>query len=111
MTAGFVLIFGLFGLLIEGASVAVGEITPWLTVGIGVVMVPTGVFLLLGHDIKLRLPRLQRGGRDRRLGSMCVFGMSYAIVSLSCTMPVFLAAVSGSFRSDGFVNGLLSYAA
>ncbi len=111
MTAGFMLIFGLFGLLIEGASVAVGEITPWLTVGIGVVMVPTGVFLLLGHEIKIRLPRLQRGGSDRRLGSVCMFGMSYATVSLSCTMPVFLAAVAGSFRSDGFVNGLSSYAA
>ena len=111
MTAGFVLVFGLFGLLIDGASVAVGEITPWLTVSIGIVMVPTGLFLLLGRDIKIRLPRLQRGGRDRGLASMCVFGMSYATVSLSCTMPVFLTAVSGSFRSDGFVSGLASYAA
>ncbi|MEO5843057.1 MAG: cytochrome c biogenesis CcdA family protein [Acidimicrobiales bacterium] len=111
MTAGFVLVFGVFGLLIDGASVAVGEITPWLTVGIGIVMVPTGVFLLLGRDIKVRLPRLQRGGGDRRLTSMCLFGMSYATVSLSCTMPVFLTAVSGSFRSDGFISGLASYAA
>jgi cytochrome c biogenesis protein CcdA len=111
MTAGFVLVFGLFGLLIDGASVAVGEITPWLTVGIGIVMVPTGAFLLLDRDIKVRLPRLQRGGGDRRLSSMCMFGMSYATVSLSCTMPVFLTAVSGSFRSDGFISGLASYAA
>lgn len=42
---------------------------------------------------------------------MCLFGMSYATVSLSCTMPVFLTAVSGSFRSDGFVGGVLSYLA
>lgn len=111
MTAGFMLVFGAFGLLIDGASVAVGEITPWLTVGIGIVMVPTGVILLLGRDIKVRLPRLQRGGGDRGLPSMCLFGMSYATVSLSCTMPVFLAAVSGSFRSDGFLSGLLSYVA
>ena len=111
MTMGFVLVFGLFGLLIDGASVTVGEVTPWLTVGIGIVMVPTGVFMLLGREIKVRMPRLQRGGRDQRLGSMCLFGMSYATVSLSCTMPVFLTAVSGSFRSDGFVSGLASYAA
>ena len=111
MTVGFMVVFGLVGLVIDGASVAVGEITPWLTVGIGIVMVPAGVALLLGRDIKVRLPRLQRGGGDRGLASMCLFGMSYATVSLSCTMPVFLAAVSGSFRSDGFLSGLLSYLA
>lgn len=111
MTAGFMLVFGFFGLLIDGASVAVGDITPWLTVVVGIVMVPTGLLVLLGHDIKVRLPRLQRGGSERRLGSMCLFGMSYATVSLSCTMPVFLTAVSGSFRSDGLVSALTSYAA
>ncbi|MEO5841182.1 MAG: cytochrome c biogenesis CcdA family protein [Acidimicrobiales bacterium] len=111
MTAGFVLVFGSAGLLIDGASVAIGGITPWLTVGIGVVMVPTGILLLFGRTIKVRLPRLQRGGGDRRLGSMCLFGMSYATVSLSCTLPVFLTAVSGSFRSNGFASGLASYAA
>ncbi len=46
MIAGFMLVFGSAGLLIDGASVAVGEITPWLTVGIGVGMVPTGILLL-----------------------------------------------------------------
>ena len=111
MTTGFVLVFGSAGLLIDGASVAIGDITPWLTVVIGVVMVPTGMLLLLGRTITLHLPRLQRGGSDRRLGSMCLFGMSYATVSLSCTLPVFLTAVSGSFRSNGFASGLASYAA
>jgi cytochrome c-type biogenesis protein len=111
MTAGFMLVFGSAGLLIDGASVAVGDITPWLTVGIGVVMVPTGMLLIFGRTITVHLPRLQRGGSDRRLGSMCLFGMSYATVSLSCTLPVFLTAVSGSFRSGGFGSGLVSYAA
>lgn len=111
MTFGFMLVFATFGLLIDGASIAAGDITPWLTVGIGAAMVPIGILLLLGRSIKVRLPRLQRGGGDRRFASMCLFGMSYATVSLSCTLPVFLTAVSGSFRSDGFVSGLASYVA
>ena len=52
--------------------------------------------MLLGRQIKVPLPRLDRGGRTRGLGSMFVFGVSYAIASISCTLPVFLAQVSST---------------
>jgi threonine/homoserine/homoserine lactone efflux protein len=45
---------------------------------------------------------------------MYTYGLIYATVSLSCTIPVFLVAVVGTFRADTFVAGvavLLAYAA
>ena len=111
MTAGFVAVFGAAGLAIQGASLAVGEWTPWITVIIGVVLIPMGVLMLSGREFKVSLPRLQRGGKNQNLASMSLFGMSYATVSLSCTLPVFLTAVTGSFREGNIVGGLVTYVA
>jgi cytochrome c-type biogenesis protein len=111
MTLGFVAVFGLAGLAIEGASVAVGRWTPWLTVVIGLALVPLGVLMVLGRQLKVNLPRLQRGGRSGTVASMSLFGASYATVSLSCTLPVFLTAVSGSFRSGDVLGGMATYLA
>lgn len=111
MTVGFVAVFGLAGLAIEGASVAVGGWIPWITLAIGVVMVPLGIAMIAGRSVKVNLPRLQRGGKDGGLTSMALFGASYATVSLSCTLPVFLAAVSGSFRAGDILGGMATYLA
>ncbi|MFM7537792.1 MAG: cytochrome c biogenesis CcdA family protein [Acidimicrobiales bacterium] len=110
MTAGFMVVFGAAGLAIESASLAVGRWTPWVTLTIGILLVPLGVALMVGRQIKVRLPRLQRGG-DRRLLGMGLFGASYATVSLSCTLPVFLTAVTGSFRTGDLAGGLATYLA
>jgi threonine/homoserine/homoserine lactone efflux protein len=67
---------------------------PWLTIAVGVVLVAVGIAMLLGYKPTLALPRLDRGGRDRRFGSMVLFGVSYAIASLSCTIPLFLSVVA-----------------
>ena len=44
---------------------------------------------------------------------MFLFGVSYAVASLSCTLPVFLAVISGTFRRENFESGVsvfLAYA-
>ncbi|MDH5290614.1 MAG: cytochrome c biogenesis CcdA family protein [Acidimicrobiia bacterium] len=111
MTAGFVLVFGAAGLAAEAASLAIVEWTPWVTLAIGLALIPLGLFLLAGHELTIRLPRLQRGDGDSSALSMELFGASYATVSLSCTLPVFLAAVTGSFRSGSLIGGMAAYGA
>lgn len=111
MTAGFMALFGLAGLVVEVASVAVAEWGPWLTMLIGAALVPLGVAMLLGHEVSPRLPRLQRGGGQGGVASMALFGASYATVSLSCTLPVFLTAVAGSFSDGQVLGGLATYLA
>jgi cytochrome c biogenesis protein CcdA len=107
VTIGFMLVFGLMGFAITVLSLQVYEHLPWITVVIGIGLVALGVAMLLGFEPNLRVPRLDKGGRDRTLSSMVLFGISYAIASLSCTLPVFLAVVG--FERDGLLAGTLQY--
>ncbi|MDQ3544569.1 MAG: cytochrome c biogenesis CcdA family protein [Actinomycetota bacterium] len=111
LTVGFAVVFLIAGALITQASVTVQRWTPWLTVIIGLALVPIGVATLAGWQPKVALPRLQRGGRGRDLRSIFWFGVSYATVSLSCTIPAFLVAVSGVLDRGGLVNGLVVFGA
>lgn len=111
VSLGFVLVFGLFGVIITGFRASISDRLPWLTLAIGIGLVPVGVAMLAGWEPRINLPRLQRGGRDGSLPSMFLFGVSYATVSLSCTLPVFLGAVATSFRDTSFVSGMASFLA
>ncbi|MCU1497847.1 MAG: putative cytochrome c biosis protein [Acidimicrobiales bacterium] len=111
VSAGFLAVFAGAGALVSWGSVSVGEWSPWLTVVIGVVLVAAGAALALGWEPKVLLPRLDKGGRDRGLWSMFLFGVSYAVASLSCTLPVFSSVVASTFSRDSFVSGLATFVA
>ncbi|MGQ0630843.1 MAG: cytochrome c biogenesis CcdA family protein [Sporichthyaceae bacterium] len=111
VVAGFVLVFGIAGLLISQTAVTVQEYTPWLTLVIGAALVPIGLAMLRGWTPKIRLPRVSRAGKGTGPMAMFWFGVSYATVSLSCTIPAFLVAVVSTFSNDGAGAGLLVFVA
>ena len=52
-------------------------------------------------------------GQGRGLSGLFLFGVGYAIASLSCALPLFLVVVVSSVTAGGFLAGLsgfLSYA-
>jgi cytochrome c biogenesis protein CcdA len=106
VTAGFVVTFTAIGLIVVTAGGAILRRTPWITIVIGLVLVALGIALLAGFRLYLRLPTFERGGRTRGFGSMALFGVSYAVASLGCTMPTFLAAASGVLRANDVAGGL-----
>lgn len=113
VTAGFVAVFGFAGILISGFAVQVAAWTPYLTIVVGPFLLGLGVWLLTGRELSVRLPRWSRTTEQGLVG-MFTYGIIYATVSLSCTIPVFLVAVVGTFRADTFIAGvgvLLAYAA
>ena len=109
LTAGFVSVFGLFGLVISKAIGEVQRYLPWATLVIGLGLVAMGIFLLTGREIVLSLPKLQRGGADGTLVSMFLFGVSYAVASLSCTIAPFLAVTSTTFRNENYLSGVMVF--
>ena len=115
ITAGFVAVFGLLGLVFTAFSVSVQATIeswlPWLTIGLGLLLVVLGTQLLRGKALNFRIPTPSKGVDDRQLASVFVFGVSYALVSLSCTIPLFLAVVSTTFTNKNFVSGLATYVA
>jgi cytochrome c-type biogenesis protein len=109
VSAGFLAVFALAGAAVELTSLPVQENVPWISVVIGLALFALGVAMLCGFDPSVRLPRLERGGRSRTVGSRFVFGVSYAIASIGCTLPLFLGAVAGTINRDSFVEGVLVF--
>lgn len=113
LCAGFMAVFAAIGALastVLSRSVIESRVA-WVTFVLGIVMGVLGMAMLRGFEPKFRLPRLQRGGESRRLSSIFLFGVSYAIVSLGCTMPVFFGTVVSAFSSRDFFDGLLVFLA
>lgn len=110
VTAGFVLVFGALGLVVEsGARLVLGWV-PWVMLPLAAAMTVAGLLALLGRQVRLHLP-VPRIGSSAGPLSMAGFGVAYAVASLSCTLPLFLAGVAGSFTRLGFVTGAESFVA
>jgi cytochrome c biogenesis protein CcdA len=109
VAAGFLAVFALAGASVELTSLPVYENVPWVAIAIGVALFALGVALLFGLELNVRLPKLDRGGRERTAGSMFVFGASYAIASIGCTLPLFLSAVAGTVNRESVLDGLVVF--
>ena len=59
----------------------------------------------------MNLPKLNRGGRTRDGRSMFVFGVSYAIASISCAFPLFAGTVVGAFRREDALTSVAVFVA
>ncbi|MES9538666.1 cytochrome c biogenesis protein CcdA [Actinomadura sp. NPDC000600] len=111
MTAGFVTVFGAFGLLISVAATSIQQYLPWFTIVVGVALVALGAWLAAGRELLLRLPRLRVGGLSGSLAGLYGYGVSYAVASLSCTIAPFLAVTGLVSGGTGAVAGLAAFAA
>ena len=109
VTAGFVVVFAITGTIISNLSNTLLDYVPYVTVVIGVALVALAVAMLFGYEPVLRLPKLEKGAGSRELGSMFVFGVSYAIASLGCAIPAFLVVTSTTFRNESFLSGVAAF--
>jgi len=111
VSTGFLVVFGLAGLLITaGFRFVIGAI-PWFAVVVGVGVVALGIALLLGREITVGLPKAHRAASGRGYRSVFLFGVSYAVASLSCTLPVFLTVVAAQVTRGSFVSGVATFLA
>lgn len=110
MTAGFVALFGIFGLLSLPLRGVLQQYLPIVTVIIGVVMVVLGVLLLTGRQLVVLLPKPARGAPSTRVVSMAGYGVAFAVASLSCAIGPFLAATGIALRGGSGLVTFLAYA-
>lgn len=106
VTTGFVAVFATFGLIVTPLALSIEQYLPWATIVIGIVLVGLGISLARGRELQAHIPKLNKGGRDGTLPSMFLYGVSYAVASLSCTIGPFLAVTSTTFRSANLVSGV-----
>jgi cytochrome c-type biogenesis protein len=111
VSLGFFAVFGITGLLINAGARAIIDWIPYLALGVGAVMVALGVAMWRGYELNVGFFKVQGGTAGRDTRSVLTFGVSYAVASLSCTLPVFLSVVVGSIASATFFGGFLTYIA
>jgi len=111
VSATFLVVFTAVGLLFSAGALVVVEVIPWLALVVGAGVVVLGVAMFRGWKPAIALPQLSGGVRGRGAGGAVVFGVSYAIASLSCTLPVFLAVVAGTVTRTNLASGVATFVA
>lgn len=111
VTAGFLVVFSLMGLVWSSVSGVIGTRLPYVTIVIGIALVVLGVAMLRGFEPTIRLPKLELSRQGRELGSMFLYGVSYAVASLSCTIGVFISIVSTTLERSNFLSSLATFVA
>ena len=111
VSLGFLTVFGIAGALLTAGLRAVVDALPWAATAVGVGVAVLGIAMLGGYQLRWTLPS---GGGDGRgptatLGGAYSFGVSYAVASLSCTLPIFLAVVAGTIPQLGLVSGIATF--
>ncbi len=109
VSLGFVLLFGLAGVIVAaGGSTILGSM-PWVGTVIGGALILMGLWMLAGRTLYTGVfERLAaRVGDPTAMGvrGFFLFGLAYGLASLSCTLPVFLAVVGGGLTAGSFVSG------
>lgn len=103
LSAGFMLVFGVAGILMGLGARAVVEAVPWVTVVMGAALMALGGWLLAGKRLAIAFPGVEaRQGPGYR--SLFLFGTAYAVGSLSCTLPVFLLVVGSALATGSLVG-------
>ena len=114
VTLGFVLLFGITGLLLSSVTASLTRVFPWLGLIVGVALVllagrlivSNGVYAGLGERMAARVTALARGNN---VGGYFAYGVGYGLASLSCTLPIFLALAGGSLTAGRLVTSLSEY--
>jgi cytochrome c biogenesis protein CcdA len=93
-TAGFIVVFGVVGLVLAAGGRVVGQFLPFVGLGVGILITATGLWLLISRrKIAIMAASRVNLGQGRGLKNVFLFGIAYAIASLSCALPLFLVAV------------------
>lgn len=111
VSAGFVATFAVITAVIRNVTNDVLEWSPWVSIGIGLAMAGLGAAVLLGKELTINLPRLDRGGTDGSVAQMALYGISYAVVSLGCTIPTFMAYLLTAIRGESWLSGVATVVA
>ena len=110
VTTGFILLFGVAGLLLGGGARSVVQYMPWVGLTVGILLAFAGAWLLSGGKLysAFAAQAASRIGDPSSVGvrGYFLFGLSYATASLSCTLPIFLAVIGTSLSSEGVISAV-----
>jgi len=113
VSAGFVVLFGITGLVIAAGGHFIVGVFPWIGLSIGVLLIALGLWLVTGRTVYTSLierlaTRLGAPGQ-KGIRGFFVFGIAYGTASLSCTLPIFLSVVGSAIAVQGYLSGATQF--
>lgn len=112
VSVGFIALFGAVGLVLGfGSQAVVVAALPYIGLAVGILLVGAGAYMAGGGKIYTSLAqraasRIGDPGQSNVPGYV-LFGVSYGLASLSCTLPLFLAVLGvGAGLSSSFLETL-----
>ena len=104
MTIGFIGVFGGFALLIAPIAGSVEKYLPIITILVGLALLGLAIPLIIGKTIffkKLANPNI---APKKSWFSQIGYGVTFALVSLSCTVGPFLAITAAAINTMSFLK-------
>jgi cytochrome c biogenesis protein CcdA len=113
VTAGFIVLFGVAGVVIGGGARSVVSAIPWISLGVGVLLALVGAWLLSGGKLYTAIPQraADRMGDPTQVSvrGYFLFGLAYATASLSCTLPIFMAVTGISLATGNLASSIIQF--
>jgi len=114
MTASFIALFGVAGLVLATAASVLVGLLPWVSVLVGVALIVVGSRLLAGASLSAGAVQklgVRAGGFAQRPSPLgyAAYGLAFALTSLGCTLPLFLTVIGSALTVGGITAGLLPF--
>jgi cytochrome c-type biogenesis protein len=107
VSAGFMAVFVVVGVVSEYATRWVESNAKYATLVIGIGFVALGAAMLAGYRLPISTPKIDVDISDRTLRAMALYGIAYAVASIGCTLPLFSTVVlRGTVDREGWGTGL-----
>lgn len=111
VSAGFLAVFAVVGVPIAYGVTQLTSAIPWAGLAIGALMVLGAVAGLAGRTLYVSPRRPLQVRRRRHPATMVWFGAAYAVCSLGCTLPIFVALVGASLATASVIEGSIVFGA
>ena len=113
VSVGFVVLFAAVGTPIGLGARGIADAFPWIGLIIGVLLVVAGAYLLSGgklyNNFAASISSRFGNANSKSVRSYFTFGLAYGTASLSCTLPIFLAVIGGTFTAETFLDSVLQF--
>ena len=107
VSSGFIALFLVVGIITRGFTKVIQDNADYASLVIAIALIAMGIAMLRGWKPSIAQPNMAMN-KQRTWRNMFVFGIAYAIASLSCTIPLLISAILGSFGRNGYVSGVIS---